>query len=301
MKRPGCVHIPDHKSTEEIGRSRHMELNRFHGTESVQKLHTGELIEKRYRVLAELGVGAMGSVYKARDEVLGRDVAIKSPLGNKGRIEETVRYLRRELEALARISHKNVVGFIDLGFSKGMELIVMEYLDGRDLFSLSPLGWEEARPLFMQLCDALQAGHENGVVHGDVKPNNIVVIDKDGTETVKLFDFGTVKFMDAPDGDIGRTPNGEIIGTLYYVSPEMLDGANFDQRTDIFALGITMYQTLSGRIPIPIISPPAPLGVLGVEIPKSAEEAIMRAMENRPEDRFQSAEDMKKALSGIVL
>ncbi|MEW6035205.1 MAG: serine/threonine-protein kinase [Candidatus Micrarchaeota archaeon] len=274
----------------------------------------GRIVDGRYRIGTVIGSGNMCDVYSAIDES-GRKVALKFAADRLATpIEESSRFLRREIEALSRISQENVVGFVDVGFAEGMEFLVMEYLEGMQLERIIGPGlpWEYAKPFLTQLCNALEAAHNAAVVHGDLKPGNILVLDDEGRRILKLIDFGLAKFTDAPDGDAERTPPGVIAGTIAYMAPEQLAGKDFDRKADIHAAGVIMYEMLSGRRPYDAGSfsayaiveqirkaRPLPLSELGVIIPGGANAVMMRALEKDPEKRFQTAAEMREAIASL--
>ncbi len=278
----------------------------------------GSVAAGRFRVMGIIGEGGMGRVYSALDEGTGMMTAIKVASDSASTpLEKSAAFLAREIRAMSMLRHENIVGYVGHGVHLGRPFLALEYVDGetlreRTLFrgTLQP---GPCRSIFMQMCDALGAAHQEGVVHGDIKPGNIFLASGARDETlVKLFDFGLVKFM-LEGGDPGRVQEpGVITGTVAYLAPEQLKEMDFDHRADIYAMGVTMYQTLSGALPFAGLTDwtilnskiggrAVPLGKRCPGMFPGMEGVVMRALERNPDDRFQSAADMKNALSGIAL
>src|SRR5262245_50948046 len=208
-----------------------------------------------YEILAKLGEGGMGEVYKARDTRLNRSVALKVLPDVFANDPDRLARFTREAQTLASLNHTNIAQIHGLEESAGVRALVMELVDGEDLSARverGPIPLNEAVPILKQIADALQAAHEHGVVHRDLKPANIK-IRPDGT--VKVLDFGLAKAMEpsAPAADLSQSPTltatraGMILGTAAYMSPEQARGRTVDQRTDIWAFGCVAYEMLGGR------------------------------------------------------
>ncbi len=269
---------------------------------------TGPLLKNRYRLGRVLGRGGMCIVYQAWDTKLRRDVAIKRlepPLNQDPR---TRARFDREGQALARLSHPNVVTLIDRGSTETDGYLVFEYVEGRSLKELvreKPLDVAEAGRILGQVAEGLAAAHQAGIVHRDVKPQNIL-IDRQGH--AKITDFGI-----ATGPDWTRvTKAGSIIGSARYMSPEQVRSKPVDARSDIYSLGVVMYEMLAGHPPfdganMPEIArqhlnnPPPPLGEIRSDLPPGLEKIVMRCLEKLPEDRFVSMDELLGALAGVGL
>jgi serine/threonine-protein kinase len=262
-----------------------------------------------FRVVRPLGRGGMGTVYLAEHPVIGSRVAIKFLHESMATSPELVARFYDEARAVNRIGHENIVGIYDLSMlPPNRYYIVMEYLDGDALSSLIRRGamtLDEGLVVLGQLCDALNCAHERGVVHRDLKPDNVFVLRRRGAPFVKLLDFGIAKLRDAPAGS--QTAAGMIVGTPEYMAPEQCDNRAVDARTDVYALGVMAYQMLTGVLPFSgsiaqlLVAhlqeaPRPPRSVNGL-LPPSLDEAILKAMRKRPEDRFADMAAFGAALS----
>lgn len=262
-----------------------------------------------FRVVRLLGRGGMGSVYLAEHPVIGSRVAIKFLHESMATSPELVARFYDEARAVNRIGHENIVGIFDLSMlPPNRYYIVMEYLDGEALSSLlrqGALSLDEGLAILGQLCDALHCAHERGVVHRDLKPDNVFVLRRRGAVFVKLLDFGIAKLRDAPAG--GHTAAGMIVGTPEYMAPEQCDNRAVDARTDVYALGVMAYQMLAGVLPFSgsiaqlLVAhlqetPRPPRSVNGL-LPPALDEAILKSMRKRPEDRFDDMLAFGRALS----
>ncbi|HEX5394664.1 MAG TPA: serine/threonine-protein kinase [Rhodocyclaceae bacterium] len=253
----------------------------------------------RYEVLAELGRGAMGVVYKAADPVLNRVVAIKTihlSLDPVEREEYEARFYQ-EAKAAGSLSHPAIVTIYDLGRSDNVAYMAMELLEGRELreFITGPdrLPIKTAVSVIAQVADGLAYAHERGIVHRDIKPANIMV-SADGT--AKITDFGIARMRTS---DV-QTQTGMMLGSPKYMSPEQVLGQRIDHRADIFSLGITLYETLTGQAPFngssleslmyqTVHVPPAPPTRLRPDLPQILDLILAKALEKKPEDRYQDA------------
>jgi serine/threonine-protein kinase len=269
---------------------------------------TGPLLKNRYKLGRVLGRGGMCIVYQAWDTRLNRDVAIKRlepPLNQDPR---TRARFDREGRALARLSHPNVVTLIDRGSTETDDYLVFEYVEGRSLKEMvkeKPLAVPEAGRILGQIAEGLAAAHQAGIVHRDVKPQNIL-IDRQGH--AKITDFGI-----ATGPDWTRvTKAGSIIGSARYMSPEQVRSKPVDARSDIYSLGVVMYEMLAGHPPfnggnMPEIArqhlnnPPPPLGELRSDLPPGLEKIVLHCLEKLPEDRFVSMDELLGALAAAGL
>ncbi|MBL8055491.1 MAG: protein kinase [Anaerolineales bacterium] len=262
----------------------------------------GTTLQNRYRLTAELGRGGMGTVYRARDEVLQRDVAVKvladPGLGAAGRAR-----LLQEARAAARLNHPNIVSVHDAGEADGLAFIVLELVEGASLYERWPLPLEQTVAVARQVCAALEHAHAHGVIHRDLKPEN-VVLTPDGT--AKLMDFGLARAAVA-----GRaTPEEAVLGTVYYLAPEQVTGQLVDGRADLYALGVMLYELTTGQLPFtgadPIIivsqhihAPPPPPSTHRADLPPALEAVILRLLAKDPAERFADAGEVAAALGQV--
>jgi serine/threonine protein kinase len=280
-------------------------------------LQTGQLLDGRYRIEALIGTGGMGKVYRATREQLGKLVAIKTLALDIRASEraELVERFTREAQATAAIRHENVVEIIDFGQTSECIYFVMELLEGYVLADLIGHGrtLEPARmvPLAVQIANALHAAHVQGTIHRDVKPSNVFISpNREGQERVKVLDFGLAKVADG----LKLTRAGVMFGTASYMSPEQARGASLDARTDVYALGCVLFESLAGRPPfvgdswMAIIGqhlqkPPPRLAELhpGLQVPAGLEEIIECALAKKAEQRFSGMEAMVRALTSLEL
>ncbi len=210
----------------------------------------GEVLDGRYRIEEVLGEGGMGVVYGARHEVLGSRVAIKVLRADISGDAEAIARLRREARAASSIGNEHIVDVRDFGqLPDGSTFIVMERIDGRDLFTIvceRPIEWERAVGIALQVCEALGAAHESGIVHRNLKLENVLLTSARGrSDFVKVFDFGIAKMQDGAK----ITVAGRVMGTPEYMSPEQCAGRGVDHRTDIYSFGVMLYEMVTGTLP----------------------------------------------------
>lgn len=253
----------------------------------------GTVLDGRWKVLELLGEGGMGAVYRARHHHLGTDVAIKVLRDSS----DAARF-HRESELIGRLNHDHIIRVQDTGKTpSGDDFFVMEYLRGPNLRRLlhdhGPLPWARTRVIVLQVCDALSALHSSRVIHRDLKLQNIVLDPRRGhRDFVKLLDFGVAKSLDQPR----LTQTGIVLGTLPYMAPEYLLGAEPDDRVDIYALGLIAFELLTNRPPL--LDSAANLKILKAHgVPASAQTIILRAMMRDPTQRFSDAETLAAALA----
>jgi serine/threonine-protein kinase len=253
----------------------------------------------RYRMESLLGQGGMAQVYKGTDTVLGRPVAIKILAAQYAKDQSFVDRFRREAQSAARLNHPNVVGVYDTGSDDGTQYIVMEYVEGRTLADFLSSGGsllpERAVELASSVCIALSEAHKAGIVHRDIKPGNIMVTR--GGE-VKVMDFGIARAATAET----VTATATVLGTASYLSPEQAQGKRVDARSDIYSLGIVLYEMLVGRVPFGgdsavavaykhVQEPPEPPSRINPDISPSLEAVVMRALAKNPDNRYQTADE----------
>ena len=279
-------------------------------------LPPGAILLGRYRIERELGRGGMAVVYAASHITIGATVAIKVLHASLAARRAAADRFLTEARAIAAVQHPNVVRVSDYGeLSDGRPFLVMEYLQGhdlgRELEQTSPLPWSTLRPLVLQVCAGLQAAHDVGIVHCDVKPQNIFLLDAGAPfARVKVLDFGIAKLGDALRGGRHEDPGGEraFVGTPDYMAPEQSHGGEIDARADIYSLGITLYRALTGRLPFTsrhwfqtvtqhMYRPPMPPRAIEPSMPAAVEALILRALEKRPSDRFASMRELAEAAS----
>ena len=260
-----------------------------------------------YEIVDQLGAGGMGVVYRARDARLQRDVAIKV-LPVDALANDTARSrFRREGLALAKLSHPSIAMVFDVGEWEGSSCIVMECIAGRslaDAIAAGPLTVREVLDLGVEIADALEEAHGQGIIHRDLKPANVMVT---GKGHAKVLDFGVAKLLHGVDLSRARTETVGSVGTPLYMSPEQATGADVDARTDIWSLGVLLYEALTGEPPFNASHPMAVLNAITNETPKSVtsrrsdvpgalDAVIMRALAKTPDGRYGSAAEMAEAL-----
>ncbi|MGZ6340427.1 MAG: protein kinase domain-containing protein, partial [Candidatus Limnocylindrales bacterium] len=268
----------------------------------------GRVIGSRYRLLELLGEGGMATIYRAHDGQLERDVALKLLRPEYGRDPDFVARFRQEAHSVASLSHPNIVSVFDFGTDPAGPFIVMEYVQGEDLASLlrrnGPLPPRRAARLTAEAARALEAAHERGIVHRDVKPSNVLLA-SDGR--VKVVDFGIARAL----SDSQLTLPGTTLGSVHYFSPEQARGEQTTPASDIYALGILLYELLAGRRPwegdsaasiaLARLHGPAPMvSEVRAGVPPVLEAIDRKAMALEPEARFTSAGAMADALDGFL-
>lgn len=257
----------------------------------------------RYELLQRVGRGGMGTLYRARDAVLDREVAIKLMHADFSDDEDAPPRFYREAKAAAKLQHRNIVTIFEFAEEDGVPYIVMEFLRGQSLAARMrrdpQLALEEKLDIVIQLCTGLQYAHEQGVVHRDVKPGNIWLLD-DGT--VKLLDFGIAK-----TGSTTLTRAGDVMGSAWYMAPEQVSGQTVDGRADTFSAGVVCYELLANRRPFEAASPtavmmqivkeePPPLRALAPDLPPPLVAAVARALQKDPAARYARAGDFASEL-----
>lgn len=281
--------------------------------------YAGKTLADRYEVEKLVGTGGTSIVYRALHLQLRRTVAIKMLKAHLVTDEESKRRFEQEARAVSCLTHPNVVGVYDVGVTKyGEPYIVMEFLQGGSLADLvaqeGPLTYERALPIFVQACSALWHAHKKDVVHRDVKPSNIMIVPTDDDpEFVKIVDFGLAKLRSLT-GEFQRlTKTGEVFGSPVYMSPEQCTGRKLDQRTDIYSMGVVMFEALTGRPPFkekstietirkqikeapPRFSEVAPQ----LNLPEELETIVLKSLTKNPEDRYQTMEELRSDLEAFA-
>ncbi len=261
----------------------------------------------RYEVLERIGAGGMAIVYKAKDLLLNRVVTIKVLREQFVTDEDFIRRFRREAQSAASLSHPNIVSIYDVGKDGDTEYIVMEYVEGRNLKEIireyAPLSTEQSINLARQITGAIQNAHEHHIIHRDIKPHNILVT---AEGHAKVTDFGIARAVSSAT----VTHTGDIVGSVHYLSPEQAKGIQSNEQSDIYSLGIVLYELLTGKVPYDGETPiaialkhlqqqPVPPSKLNPRIGKAFETVIMRAIAKSPEQRYLSAKDLLEDLNHI--
>ena len=267
---------------------------------SVSILETGDVLGGRYEILQLLGEGGMGAVYKARDREVDRFVALKVIRPELAANPSILARFKQELLLSSQVTHKNVIRIYDLGDSDGVKFITMEFVEGRDLRSLilekKKFSAEEAVEIMQQVCRALEAAHSVGVIHRDLKPQNIM---QDKTGRILVMDFGLARTV---EGD-GMTQTGALLGTMEYMSPEQALATDLDQRSDLFTMGLIFYELLTGKMPFKADSALAslmkrtqeravPISNIDNTVPPVLSNIVGKCLERDPKLRYQNAAEL---------
>ncbi len=262
--------------------------------------YTGKKLDGRYEIRELIGVGGMANVYHCYDTIDAREVAIKILKDEFLDNEDFIRRFKNESKAIAVLNHPNIVRVYDVSFGDMIQYIVMEYIDGITLKEYidmqGVLEWKETVHLTTQILKALQHAHENGIVHRDIKPHNIMLL-QDGT--IKVTDFGIARFS----SNATRTMTEQAIGSVHYIAPEQARGEKTDGKTDIYSVGVMMYEMLTGKLPfdgdsavsvalMQLQAKPKRPREINPDIPEGLEEITMKAMQKNPDDRYHSAVEM---------
>ena len=270
-----------------------------------QGLQPGVLFGGRYEILGVLGQGGMGAVYKARDRELDRLIALKVIRPELATDPAILQRFKQELILSRNITHKNVVRIYDLGEAEGIRFISMEYVEGEDLRTIlhreRKLSPKDAIAVVEQVCRALDSAHSEGVIHRDLKPQNIM---RDKHGRIVVMDFGLARSL----GDSGLTQTGAIVGTLEYMSPEQALGTTLDPRSDIFSVGLIFYELLTGKAPYEADTAIASLmkrtreearsaSDVEASVPRSLSAIVSRCLEREPANRYHSAVELLQQLT----
>lgn len=276
----------------------------------------GTILENKYEILEKIGAGGMGAVYKARHQLMHRQVAIKMVLAQLSANSMTLKRFTQEARATSQLNHPNILTVFDFGISPSNQpYLVMDFLEGvnfgRVLEETRQIPIPRAIGIFLQVCAALGHAHQKGIVHRDLKPSNIMLIELDGQpDFVKVLDFGIAKVLSSVDGETDNlTRTGEVFGSPLYMSPEQFRGKSMDARSDIYSLGCVMYRSLAGICPVTgkdVLEcmykhvnetiPPFSVTAPEAEIPERLEQIIMKALAKDPEERYASMNDLRADL-----
>src|SRR5271154_4442402 len=261
------------------------------------------IIDGRYRVISRLGSGGMADVYLAQDQMLGRQVAVKVLHHHFAEDQEFVERFRREASSAAALSHPNIVGIFDRGEWNDTYYIAMEYVDGRSLKAIvreqGPLEPATAIDIVIQILRAARFAHRRGVIHRDLKPHN-VILDEEGR--VRVTDFGIARA-----GASDMTLTGSIMGTAQYLSPEQAQGFAVTGASDLYSIGVILYELLTGVVPFEgetavaiafkqVAAEPYPPSALNPALPASLDAIVLRALAKNPGDRYADADEFIAAL-----
>ena len=262
--------------------------------------YIGKRLDGRYEIKEIIGVGGMAVVYKAYDNIDDRMVAVKILKEELLADDDLRRRFKNESKAIAVLSHPNIVKVYDVSFGDRLQYLVMEYIDGITLKEYiaqqKVIGWKDALHFTVQILRALQHAHDKGIVHRDIKPQNIMLL-SDGT--IKVTDFGIARFARNEQ----RTMTDKAIGSVHYISPEQARGDVTDAKSDIYSVGVLLYEMLTGRLPfeadsavsvaiMQMQSTPKMPREINPEIPEGLEEITIKAMQKEPKMRYQSAAEM---------
>jgi serine/threonine protein kinase/tetratricopeptide (TPR) repeat protein len=274
----------------------------------------GRTIENKYRIDAKLGAGGMGAVYSAHRLLIGDEVAVKILHPQHVSEPQATERFRREAQAAARLKHPNAVSIYDFGVtSDGLVYLVMELVEGQSLREIikqqGPLTQSAAAEVINQVCAALDEAHRQQIVHRDLKPDNIVVKTMLNGLRVKVLDFGIAKLRDLTAGNLTQT--GSVMGTPHYMSPEQCLGEELDSRSDIYSLGVVLYEMLIGVVPFNsptstavvvqhVNQAPPSLRAMNLSVSPRVEAVVLHALAKRPEDRPQSAAALANELNAAV-
>ncbi len=265
---------------------------------------TPDVLADRYEVGPMIGSGGMAEVYEGRDRLLARRVAIKVLLTQYSRDHSFLTRFKREAQSAASLSHPNIVGVYDTGVQDGTNFIVMEYIEGRTLRDVirteGPMAPEHVVAVTADVCSALGAAHARGIIHRDIKPANIMITSEG---QVKVMDFGIARATASES----ITQTAAVVGTAQYISPEQAQATGVDARSDLYSLGVCLYEMLCGRVPFTGNTPvaiayqhvrdaPPPLAQLNPNIPEPLQAIAMKAMAKEPEFRYQSAAEFRADL-----
>ena len=261
----------------------------------------GILLDNRYRIVDKIGVGGMADVYLGEDTLLGRQVAIKVLHANFANDDEFVTRFKREAQAAGKLNHPNIVNMYDVGFDQDLHYIIMEYVNGETLKEYitrhGRLSIDEAVKFTIAIAEGLEHAHTMGIVHCDIKPHNVIITQ---TGRVKVTDFGIARAMNATNTVMYTN---SILGSAHYLSPEQASGKPVDGNTDIYSLGVVLYEMLTGKVPFEGETPiavalkhvrekVAPPTRYNPSIPPLLEAVVMKALSKNPADRFDSISDM---------
>ncbi|MBZ0185286.1 MAG: protein kinase, partial [Candidatus Obscuribacterales bacterium] len=279
----------------------------------------GQILNDRYKVVEEVGRGGMSAVYRGVHELMDRTVAIKVLLPQLVSDQISIKRFQQEAQAASHLQHPNVITVYDYGFvASGQPYLVMDFLEGESLSDIirrdKQVTVKRMIPIFMQACEALEHAHQKGVIHRDLKSSNIMLIDFEGKKDfVKVVDFGIAKLMPSSGKQSQNlTQTGEVFGSPIYMSPEQCMAQSLDARSDIYSMGAMMYEGLTGHPPLMgnsiidtmqmhMSTPPKPFKDIrpDLKIPDALERVVLKALAKKPENRYQSMQELRDAMEGV--
>ena len=276
------------------------------------------VIDNRYRVLERIGRGGMGTVYKVEHTQMGKIAALKLLHANLANDNDLIKRFHREATAISKLNHPNIVQVFDFGRVQNSVYLVMEFLKGEDLGHIlmrdGPVTVKRTVPILSQICDALAEAHGMNIIHRDLKPENVRVSrTMDGNDFVKVLDFGLAKMVEEEEQQASAiTARGSLVGTPYYMAPEMIRGRPMDQRVDLYSLGAMAYRMLTAqnafvaKTPIGVLTKhiseelvPPSQRVPGGAITPAVDAIVLRCMAKEPDERYQSAQQLKRDLTAV--
>ncbi|MDD2261595.1 MAG: protein kinase, partial [Clostridia bacterium] len=265
------------------------------------------ILNNRYELLSRMGTGGMAYVYKAKDKALNRTVAVKTLKDEYAQDKDFIKRFKDEALSVAKLSHENIVNVYDVGYDNNLNYIVMECVEGTTLSSymesIGPLDIKESIDISLQIFAALEHAHTNGIIHRDIKPQNIL-ISKNGK--IKVTDFGIAKAINAQT----LTTDNKTFGSVHYISPEQAKGGFLNSSTDLYSTGIVMYEMLTGKVPFDADTPiaivmkhlqddPVPPMELREDIPEELNRIILKSIHKKPSDRYETAADVMIDLKNL--
>lgn len=273
----------------------------------------GLSLDGRFEIVEQIGAGGMSVVYKAKQIAMDRFVAVKTMKFNLSPKLDGAARFRREIKSLALLNHPHIVSVYDCIFSsEGQPFVVMDYLEGQSLDAIlhdGPLHPQRALRLFLQMCSALEHAHKHGIIHRDLKPSNVIIMGEGDDEYVKILDFGLAKLGEETTK---LTTSGEVFGSPPYMCPEQCRGETCDVRSDVYSLGVLMYEVLVGKDPFygcsfwnllmkHIHATPPPFAEMNsaLDINSEFEKIVFKCLEKEPLDRFQSMAELKEGLQNM--
>ncbi len=279
----------------------------------------GQILNDRYKVVEEVGRGGMSAVYRGVHELMDRTVAIKVLLPQLVSDQISIKRFQQEAQAASHLQHPNVITVYDYGFvASGQPYLVMDFLEGESLSEIikadKHVPVKRVIPIFMQACEALEHAHQKGVIHRDLKSSNIMLIDFEGKKDfVKVVDFGIAKLMPSSGKQSQNlTQTGEVFGSPIYMSPEQCMAQSLDARSDIYSMGAMIYEALTGQPPLMgqsiidtmqmhMSTPPKPFKEVrpDLNIPDALERVVLKALAKKPEQRYQSMQELRDAMEGV--
>lgn len=307
-----CIYCDHNHPAEELCRA----INEPSLAQRVDDSLIGQTLGEKYRIEEEIGAGGMCLVYRATQTLIGKTVALKVLRPQLAVDQDIVRRFEQEATALGRLHHPHAINVFDFGFTpQGSPFLVMDFIEGQTLKEIlrqeGPLPIARMNKLLGQICGALQAAHAEGIIHRDIKPDNILISEADGEDWVTVVDFGVAKIQEDINQRAALTGAGIIIGTPRYMSPEQSEGKTIDHRSDIYSLGVVLYEMLTGEAPFNddsstrllikhLTEMPPPLSEKRPDLPAEIEAIVMCTLAKDPDERPASALELSEAFEQAV-